>query len=128
MHPQHILTMNLVVVYPCLARPIALVRNPKSKIKTHLSASFGKAKNVKKGRGGGGGENVTYDCQGSPPTILDNDGLCMFFLGARGVCLVFPEESTGNVLVKQGKKRGWGGAKGFLSACVKHTKSIPRGG
>ena len=98
-----------------------------SKIQNQNS-SFGKAKNVKKGRGGGGGGNVTYNCQGPPPTILDNDGLCMFFLGARGVCLVFPEESTGNVLVKQGKKRGGGGAKGFLSACVKHTKSIPRGG
>ena len=84
---------------------------------------------MKKGRGGGGGENVTYNCQGPPPTILDNDGLCMFFLGARGVCLVFPEESTGNVVVTQGKKRrGGGGRKGFLSACVKHTKSIPRGG
>ena len=68
---------------------------------------------MKKGRGRGGGENVTYNCQGPPPTILDNDGLCMFFLGARGVCLVFPEESTGNVLVKQGKKRGGGGRKGF---------------
>ena len=68
---------------------------------------------MKKGGEGEGGENVTYNCQGPPPTILDNHGLCMFFLGVRGVFLVFPEESTGNVLVKQGQKRRGGGRKGF---------------
>ena len=85
---------------------------------------------MKKGRAGGGGENVTYNCQGPPPTILDNDGLCMFFLGARGVCLVFPEESTGNVVVTQGKKkkkRG-GGAKGVFERLCKTHKINTKGG
>ena len=59
---------------------------------------------------GGGGEKCNLQFVKSSPTILDNHGLCMFFLGA----LVFPGESTGNVLVKRGQKEGGErGKKGF---------------
>ena len=74
------------------------------------NSSFGKSKNGNKRGGEEGGEKCNLQFVRSPPTILDNHGLCMFFLGA----LVFPGESTGNVLVKPSQKEGGeGGKKGF---------------